>query len=242
MNLTESQLEAITERDRDACVMSGAGCGKTSVLVGRFVHLLERGAANVSEIAAITFTEKAALEMKERIRQACLERSRRVASADEAAVWETYSREIENAKIGTIHGFCARMLREFPVETGVDPHFSVIDDGEAQVLVDRILAETVRVLVEEDDSAAVRLVAAFGFSRTMKMLRALFADVDEAAAVARSVSACREEAVGREMQRVSAELRDEALDRLTRVPVWTEEIEFLSKQAAHTTNDTAFME
>jgi ATP-dependent helicase/nuclease subunit A len=237
MNLTESQLKAITERDRDACVMSGAGCGKTSVLVGRFVHLLECDAANVSEIAAITFTEKAALEMKERIRQACLDRARGVASADEAAVWETYSREIENAKIGTIHGFCARVLREFPVQTGVDPHFSVIDDGEAQVLIDRLLTETVRVLVEEDDSAAIRLVDEFGLYRTMMMVRALFSDVDQATAVARSVSACPEQAVVREMERVAAELRDAALDRLIQTPVWTEQIEFLSKHAAHTADD-----
>jgi len=237
MNHTELQLEAVTERDRDVCVMSGAGCGKTSVLVGRFIHLLERGAANVSEIAAITFTEKAALEMKERIRRACLERAGSVESAEKKAVWETYSREIESAKISTIHGFCARMLREFPVETGVDPHFSVIDEGEAQVLIDRLLTETVRVLVEEDDGAAVELVDEFGLSRTTNMIGALFSDVDQASAVARSVSARGEEAVVREMRRVAGELRDAAFGRLARAPVWTEPVELLSRYSAHTADD-----
>jgi len=237
MNLTESQQEAVTERVKDMCVVSGAGCGKTRVLVERYIHLLESGAADMGEIAAITFTEKAALEMKERIRKACLDRAGGIACADEAAVWETYSREIENAKIGTIHGFCARMLREFPVETGVDPHFSVIDDGEAQVLVDRLLTETLRVLVEEGDSAVVELVDEFGLYRTMTMLRALFSDVDRATAVARSVSACGEEALVQEMERVAGELRDAALDRLTGAPVWTEEIEFLSKHAARIADD-----
>jgi len=85
MDLTDQQIHAVTTVDKDLCVMSGAGCGKTRVLVERFLHLLDRFAATVPDIAAITFTEKAALQMKERIREACRERARNAASPDD--VW-----------------------------------------------------------------------------------------------------------------------------------------------------------
>jgi ATP-dependent helicase/nuclease subunit A len=120
MGITVQQRSAIENLDADVCVISGAGCGKTRVLVERFLHILDQGDTKVSEIAAITFTEKAALDMKERIRRACLDRVHEAPSAEDVSRWEAYRREVENAKIGTIHGFCAGMLREFPAESGVD--------------------------------------------------------------------------------------------------------------------------
>ncbi|MCK5558244.1 MAG: UvrD-helicase domain-containing protein, partial [Candidatus Hydrogenedentes bacterium] len=237
MEFTEQQKTAIEKVDADVCVISGAGCGKTSVLVERFVHILERGKANVSEIAAITFTEKAALEMKERIRKACLERMREAASPEEAFRWETYGREVENARIGTIHGFCAGMLREFPAESGVDPHFDVIEEGESLVLLERTVNDALRLLVEADEAAAVELVDEFGFRRTAGMVKALFWGDYRAGAVARSLAARSDEAVATDLHDIEAELGLTAVERLVSDPAWSREIGFLSAHAASVPDD-----
>jgi len=237
MNLTGQQEKAVTTVDKDLCVMSGAGCGKTRVLVERFVHLLDRHEAAVSDIAAITFTEKAALQMKERIREACRDRARNAASPEDVARWETHRREVENARIGTIHGFCTGMLREFPAESGVDPHFMVIDEGESLILLDRTVKETLRLLVEADDSAAVELVDEFGFGRAARMIAALFQEIDRAINGARSAATGDGESIAREIRRLGTDLREAALDRLTRDPEWAREIEFLSEHAANNPDD-----
>ena len=100
MKLTERQKEAATTIGKNLCVSAGAGTGKTSVLVSRFLHLVKRELAKAQEILAITFTEKAAQEMK-----------RRIASELASERLESARRELENAYIGTIHAFCARILK-----------------------------------------------------------------------------------------------------------------------------------
>jgi len=232
MKFTDEQRKAVELLNSDLCVTSGAGGGKTRVLVGRYVHALERGAATVPEIAAITFTEKAALQMKERIRDACLEKMDEAGSSEEASRWETYSREIENARIGTIHGFCTGMLREFPVEIGVDPHFVVIDEGEAQVLTDRSIYERLVALIEGGDTAAIELVDEFGFERTMDMIGTLMSGEDIATTVARSLVDKTEDAVVADMRQFENELRKRDLDRLVSDRAWAEEIEVLSTHEA----------
>ncbi len=115
-------------------VEAAAGAGKTTELVRRVLALLERGRARLSTLVAVTFTEKAAGEMKLRLRTA-IERAR--ISATDAAVRERLeraARELEVAHIGTIHGFCADLLRERPVEAGIDPLFTVADEAEARRL------------------------------------------------------------------------------------------------------------
>jgi ATP-dependent exoDNAse (exonuclease V) beta subunit len=110
-------------------VEAAAGTGKTTALVGRILALLVRGAARLSRIVAVTFTEKAAGEMKLRLR-AEIERVR----TDEKTTTEQRARldaaleELEAARMSTIHGFCADILRERAIEAGVDPLFEVADD------------------------------------------------------------------------------------------------------------------
>jgi ATP-dependent helicase/nuclease subunit A len=237
MDLTEQQAKAVTTIDKDLCVMSGAGCGKTRVLVERFLHLLDQCGASVPDIAAITFTEKAALQMKERIRKACRDRAGNGASPEDAATWEKHRRETENARIGTIHGFCTGMLREFPAESGVDPHFAVIDEGESLILLDRTVKETLRLLVEADDSAAVKLVDEFGFGRAVQMITVLFQQTDDAAEVARAIAGGNNEEIADEIRRLENELREAVLDRLTRDADWVKEIGFLAEHAAENAED-----
>ena len=127
------------ELDLTLVVEAAAGTGKTTELVNRIVNVLAEGRANVREIVAVTFTEKAAGELKLRLRQQ-LETDRRQAGSAGAPSREAASRldeavqNLEEARVSTIHGFCADLLRERPVEARVDPLFSVLTEGQAERL------------------------------------------------------------------------------------------------------------
>jgi ATP-dependent exoDNAse (exonuclease V) beta subunit len=117
-------------------VEAAAGTGKTTELVGRIVALLRAGAARLDRIVAVTFTEKAAGEMKLRLREE-IERARAGAAAGEAARLAEAIEQLELAHIATIHGFCAELLRERPVEAGVDPLFEVAPEDASERLLDQ---------------------------------------------------------------------------------------------------------
>jgi ATP-dependent helicase/nuclease subunit A len=109
---------------------AGAGTGKTKVLVGRYVSCVldpERGAGDVRAVAAITFTEKAAGELRQRVREELETRESTAADTAEAARIRAALDALDDAPIGTIHGFAGRLLREFPVEARVDPAFEQLD-------------------------------------------------------------------------------------------------------------------
>ncbi len=110
-------------------IEAGAGSGKTTALVERMVALIRTGAAEVDEIAAVTFTRKAAAELRQRF-QTALEVELAVAldagDVDRSERLDAALQNIDRAFLGTIHAFCARLLRERPVEAGVDPGFEEV--------------------------------------------------------------------------------------------------------------------
>src|SRR5258708_833256 len=108
--LTPQQQAAIDARSVSVALSAGAGCGKTSVLTQKFLSHLEPGpaCAELTSLVAITFTERAAREMRDRIRGECLKRLRD-ASPDDAAHWLAIVREMDSARISTIHSFCASL-------------------------------------------------------------------------------------------------------------------------------------
>src|SRR5437763_9910485 len=108
--------------DESLIVEAAAGTGKTTELVHRIVAVLASGRATIDRIVAVTFTHKAAGELKLRLRQK-LDDVREQASGDEASRIEEALKHLEDAAIGTIHSFCAQILRERPVEAGIDPAF-----------------------------------------------------------------------------------------------------------------------
>ena len=117
-------------------VEAAAGTGKTTALTGRIVEVLKHGLGTLEDIVAVTFTEKAAGEMKLRLRTAIGEAR---VDEEDGGVRERLSRalgHLELAHIGTIHGFCADLLRERPIEAGVDPAFRVAAEDEAGRLLD----------------------------------------------------------------------------------------------------------
>ncbi|MGH7448585.1 MAG: UvrD-helicase domain-containing protein, partial [Longimicrobiales bacterium] len=115
-----------TDLTTNLLVEAGAGAGKTTAMVGRMVALVRTGTAQAHQLAAVTFTRKAAAELRERF-QTALERELRAAldagEGDTAARMDTALREIDRAFLGTIHAFCARLLRERPLDAGLDPAF-----------------------------------------------------------------------------------------------------------------------
>lgn len=149
MNNTKEQNLSITTIDRNLAVNAGAGTGKTKVLTERYIYILEHGdlekGKEVESIVAITFTKKATQEMKERIREGIKKRF----SLGER--WIRYYRDMEKANISTIHGFCGNILRDNSLNAGVDPMFTVLDQGEADILLEDTILEELIQSIEEDE-------------------------------------------------------------------------------------------
>src|SRR2546423_15666971 len=115
--------------DDTLVVEAAAGTGKTTELVKRIVRILADGKTTVQNIVAVTFTEKAAGELKLRLREA-LDVARTAATdADGREALNAALQSLEEAHVSTIHGFCAELLRERPVEARVDPLFTVLTES-----------------------------------------------------------------------------------------------------------------
>jgi len=131
-----ARQQILTDFRTTLFVEAAAGTGKTTVLVGRIVALVREGVSTLDRIVAVTFTEKAAGEMKLRLRTE-IERARQDAAAGERERLERALSELELVHVGTIHAFCGDLLRERPVEAGIDPLFEVAAEDEAERLADR---------------------------------------------------------------------------------------------------------
>jgi len=126
-----------TSLDETLIVEAAAGTGKTSELVGRLVNVLAEGRGTVQTIAALTFTEKAAGELKLRLRAGLEDERTRAPQGARRARLEDAIAHLEEARVSTIHGFCNDLLHERPVEARVDPRFEVLADQEAEALYRR---------------------------------------------------------------------------------------------------------
>src|SRR5205085_12110085 len=137
LNDTEARRAICDDLDDTLVVEAAAGTGKTTELVTRILRVLETGRATMVRIVAVTFTEKAAGELKLRLREA-LEHRRAAAASDEVrARLELALETLEEAHVNTIHGFCAELLRERPVEARVDPLFVVLTEPQAAAIYAR---------------------------------------------------------------------------------------------------------
>ena len=130
---------------------AAAGSGKTSVFVERFVAAVLEDRLSPSQILAITFTDRAAGELRERVR------SRFLALGERAA-----ARDTEAAHVSTIHGFCASLLAAHPLAAGLDPGFAVLDEGVAGRLRSLAFQTALQEFVSGEDPDAVALVATYG--------------------------------------------------------------------------------
>ncbi len=155
MELNEEQ-EVVLNLDSDIVVEAGAGSGKTRALVARYLHILERGRAGVDGIVAITFTENAAAEMRDRIRHKIKEY---IASYGEKNFLNREAiKKLPHARISTIHGFSARVLKENPLESGLIPGFKVIEGIERSVFIEETMNEFIMQLWGSEYESQSRLL------------------------------------------------------------------------------------
>lgn len=150
----EARAAAVDPR-RNVALSASAGTGKTRVLVDRYINLLKAG-VDPANILAMTFTRKAATEMRQRI----VEQLRMAANRDEIlpARWRELRDRLGDIAISTIDAFCLSLLRDFPLEADLDPGFEMADDTEVPRLVEEALDHALRVcrtLAREDPDVAL---------------------------------------------------------------------------------------
>ena len=164
MRLTPSQQQAL-DTDKHICVTAGAGSGKTMVLVERYLKILRDGNADPQEIVAITFTEKAAAEMKERIIEQLSPQEERDGSEQDNSL-HGFRDKMSTTHISTIHAFCSRILREFPFQAGVPANFSILRGIDQKLSLQQIIKETLKDIAtnEEDEhrDELTRLLQRYG--------------------------------------------------------------------------------
>ena len=138
-------------------VEAAAGTGKTTALVGRIVGLIRDGVGTLNRIVAVTFTEKAAGEMKLRLRSE-IEKARPKATQEERVRLNRALEELELARIGTIHAFCGDLLHERPIEAGIDPLFEVASEEEAGEIVDAAFENWFQTILADPPEGVRRIL------------------------------------------------------------------------------------
>jgi ATP-dependent exoDNAse (exonuclease V) beta subunit len=142
-------------------VEAAAGTGKTTELVGRIVEVVKSGRGDLARLVAVTFTEKAAGELKLRLRGKLEEaraRARADSDAEVAARLERGLAGLEEAHVGTIHGFCADLLKQRPLQAGVDPLFEVAIEEESDRLLRRVFDRFLEEKLEDPPDGIRRLL------------------------------------------------------------------------------------
>ncbi|HYM20575.1 MAG TPA: UvrD-helicase domain-containing protein [Candidatus Kapabacteria bacterium] len=171
MPLTPAQKEAI-EAESHCILIANAGSGKTFTVVQRYIYIIEHNPdISAANIAAITFTENAANELKEKITEGLYERLKELNDLPETTdranrIWKALQ-EIDSSYISTIHGFCSRLLRAYPIEAGIDPSFVILQGIERSLLIDECinsaLIRELKRVYEQPDSDSTGLRKTFNY-------------------------------------------------------------------------------
>ena len=161
--LTAEQREAVERRAGPLFLHAGAGSGKTTVLVERFVRSVVEDGVPVDGILAITFTERAAVELRRRLRARLLELGE-----------PARAREVERSWVGTIHGFCSRLLRAHAVAAGLDPEYRVLDEPRAARLSLAAWDETLEAFLAPGAPERLELLARYGPDTLAGMVRTVY--------------------------------------------------------------------
>lgn len=156
-NFTLEQEKAIVTHDKNLIVVAGAGSGKTRVLVERYLDLLDKNREwRLNQLVAITFTREAAFEMRDRVRKELENKVQHPDNKDEQRHWSNLLGQMDSARIDTIHGMCATILRANAAEARIDPGFDVLEPVEADsMLADIIDAELQRLADDDSENLAM---------------------------------------------------------------------------------------
>lgn len=171
--LTCEQRAALAVKGQSVALSAGAGCGKTTVLTERFLAEIDgpEGRA-LRELVALTFTDKAARELRQRIRGEC---RRRLAEGDAPKRWRTVLRALEAAPVGTFHVFARRLLRAHAYEIGIDPEFEVLDQTVASSLRDQAVRAAIRRMLADPQPDLILPATDYGLRQIREALGALLA-------------------------------------------------------------------
>src|SRR2546421_5763879 len=159
--LKPEQKIAAHTLDRHLSVTAGPGAGKTFVLVERYLEILRTQKVSIDNIVAITFTNRAANEMRERVRET-IDGLLRTTAGDERKRWLRHKRALEGAVITTIHGLCSRLLHEFPVEANIDPQFVLLDEHQAVMLLEAAVEESLAEAIHKDEEIILQFTQGTG--------------------------------------------------------------------------------
>lgn len=159
--LKEEQIKAIDHNDGNILISASAGSGKTFVMLERLIRLVSEGKASLNEILAVTFTEAAADEMKEKLKR---ELKKSVANGN--ASLARLIPEVATADISTIHAFCGRLIRKYFFIAGVSPDFIVLDANKSLLIKRQSLNDTFKQLYAKKEKWFLGLVDKFSSSRS----------------------------------------------------------------------------
>jgi ATP-dependent helicase/nuclease subunit A len=154
----EHRDRACQDLSRSYIVEAAAGTGKTTVLVTRIINLIRQGKARLEEVIAITFTEKAAAELKVKLRQEIEKVLSTASGGEEQDRLSGAISDLERMQVTTIHSFCGSLLRERPVEAGLDPNFEVADDLTSSLIQTEIWESWLEKQMDADDPDLRRAV------------------------------------------------------------------------------------
>jgi ATP-dependent helicase/nuclease subunit A len=163
--------------DTTFMVEAGAGSGKTTSIVGRMIALVRTRKAQARDIAAITFTNKAASELMGRFRIKLEQECARTPQGFEREALKEAIRQIPECFIGTIHAFCGRLLRERPIEAKLDPAFQEMDDREDRDFRDQCWDDYLDILRSQGEEASIDDLASLQVN--VEDLRAVYNRVSE---------------------------------------------------------------
>jgi ATP-dependent helicase/nuclease subunit A len=161
--LVNPEQQAAVDARGTVFVSAGAGTGKTSVLVARFVEAVCDRGLDVDSILVITYTKRAAGELRSRIRAALVERGRL-----------DLARRLDGAWISTVHGFCNRLLKTYPFAAGLDPRFRELDEPQAAVLRGEAFDVALAEFCSDEEPDRLRLLATYGGGGLRRMLTGVY--------------------------------------------------------------------
>lgn len=200
--LDERQQRAVSAGPSDLFIAAGAGSGKTRVLTARFIAAILGEPPFVPTapdgLLTVTFTEKAASELAERVRRGLVDAGRPDAA-----------RRISDSWISTIHAMCARIVRRHALDLGIDPRFGVLDQIQSSVMLTESLDGAIGALVDDDDAVAT-LVDEFGFTQVSAALRSARADLVAAGRGVNDLLTVTPEQVNDALRRTADEVSESA--------------------------------
>ena len=196
MEFTRNQKKA-HDLNRHISVTAGAGSGKTAVLVHRYLKILLEKDLPPDRVVAITFTDKAAAELKQRIVN---EVNARLQAESHNTRLEEIKTGLLSAQISTIHAFCSRILREYPVEAGVDVGFSVLQEIHQRLILRETIDSTLREIADLPDENETReklvnLLRIFGKTRLEQHLQELINQREAVERLKRNLYCCTDSEV-----------------------------------------------